>query len=62
MVDLLRGMEDLRQLEPIRLLLDQPEDEDRRQIEKWLNRKEESLLHAMDQTRQIGIELAPYWP
>jgi len=61
-LDLLRGMEDLRQLEPIRLLLDQPEDEDRRQIEKWLNRKEESLLHAMDQTRQIGIELAPYWP
>ncbi|MCW8330350.1 inorganic triphosphatase [Photobacterium sp. SDRW27] len=62
-LDLLRGIEDLRLLEPVRKLLEQQdEEEDRRQIEKWLNRKEESLLHAMDQTRQIGIELAPYWP
>ena len=61
-LDLLRGMEDLQQLEPVRLLLEQQDDDDRSQIEKWLSRKEESLLHAMDQTRQIGIELAPYWP
>ncbi|WP_064605944.1 CYTH and CHAD domain-containing protein [Photobacterium sp. J15] len=61
-LDLLRGIEDLRHLEPIRLLLEQQDDEDRCQIEKWLSRQEESLLHAMEQTRLNGIEQAPYWP
>ncbi|GAL07045.1 adenylate cyclase [Photobacterium aphoticum] len=62
-IDLLQGIDDLRQLEPIRALIPLQEDEeDRRQVEKWLQRKEESLIHAMDQTRQIGIELTPYWP
>ncbi|UXI00962.1 inorganic triphosphatase [Photobacterium sp. TY1-4] len=62
-LDLLQGIEDLRQLEPIRALQALQEDEeDRRQIAKWLQRKEESLIHAMDQSRQIGIEQAPYWP
>ncbi|PSW15102.1 inorganic triphosphatase [Photobacterium sanctipauli] len=62
-LDLLRGIEDLRQLEPIHALVaGQEDEEDRRQLEKWLTRKEESLIHAMDQTRQMGIELLPYWP
>ncbi|OAN19039.1 adenylate cyclase [Photobacterium jeanii] len=61
-LDLLRGIEDLRQLEPVRALLPEHEGDDLVQIEKWLARREESLLHAMDQTRHIGIELAPYWP
>ncbi|MBY5948080.1 inorganic triphosphatase [Photobacterium rosenbergii] len=62
-LDLQQGIEDLRHLEPIRQLLGEQEDEeDRSQIEKWLQRKEESLIHAMDQTRQMGIELMPYWP
>lgn len=61
-IDLLRGIEDLRQLEPVRRLLEQQDEEDRGQIEKWLQRKEESLLHAMEQTRQIGVEMLPYWP
>ncbi|KDM92448.1 inorganic triphosphatase [Photobacterium galatheae] len=62
-LDVLQGMEDLRQLEPIRTL--QPEfeeEEDRKQIDKWLHRKEDSLLHAMDQSRQIGLTQQPYWP
>ncbi|MGF1686330.1 inorganic triphosphatase [Photobacterium japonica] len=62
-LDLLQGIDDLRQLEPIRALIPlQADDEDRRQMEKWLQRKEESLIHAMDQTRQMGIDLSPYWP
>ncbi|WP_299019403.1 inorganic triphosphatase [uncultured Photobacterium sp.] len=61
-LDLLRGIEDLRQLEPIRVLLEEQEEEDRSQIEKWLGRQEESLLHAMEQTRHNGIEQLPYWP
>ncbi|KLV02211.1 adenylate cyclase [Photobacterium aquae] len=62
-LDLLQGMDDLRLLEPARSLLElQDDEEDRRQLEKWLVRKEDSLIHAMDQSRAIGIELVPYWP
>ncbi|MGR5079338.1 CYTH and CHAD domain-containing protein [Photobacterium swingsii] len=61
-LDLLRGIEDLRQLEPIRTLLADHQEDDLVQMEKWLERREESLLHAMNQTRHIGIELSPYWP
>ncbi|PSU22507.1 inorganic triphosphatase [Photobacterium phosphoreum] len=61
-LDLLQGLEDLRELEPIRQLLPLFEGDDLAQIEKWLQRQEESLLHAMSQTRQISIELTPYWP
>ncbi|KLV11223.1 inorganic triphosphatase [Photobacterium ganghwense] len=62
-LDLLQGIEDLRQLEPVRELAAlQDDEEDRRQVEKWLSRQEDSLIHAMDQTRQIGIDLTPYWP
>ncbi|PLC57507.1 CYTH and CHAD domain-containing protein [Photobacterium carnosum] len=61
-LDLLQGLEDLRELEPIRQLLPLFEADDLAQIEKWLQRQEESLLHAMSQTRQISIELTPYWP
>ncbi|HIF9333619.1 TPA: CYTH domain-containing protein [Photobacterium damselae] len=61
-LDLLQGVEDLRELEPIRQICPQFSDDDLQQIEKWLERKDESLLHAMDQTRQMGIELTPYWP
>ncbi len=62
-LDILQGMEDLRQLEPIRSLQpDYEDEEDRKQIDKWLHRKEDSLLHAMDQSRQIGLAQPPYWP
>ncbi|PSW42334.1 CYTH and CHAD domain-containing protein [Photobacterium leiognathi] len=60
--DLLQGIEDLSALEPIRQLLTSFEGEDLLQIEKWLQRQNESLIHAMDQTRKMSIELAPYWP
>ncbi|RXJ70509.1 inorganic triphosphatase [Veronia nyctiphanis] len=61
-LDLLQGMEDLQLLEPVRgLASDIDGDEDAAQIEKWLRRKEESLLHAMQQSRYIGVGLTPYW-
>jgi triphosphatase len=61
--DLLQGIEDLHQLDVVRsLVILQDDEEDKAQIEKWLSRKEESLIHAMDQTRQMGVELTPYWP
>ncbi|WP_297481897.1 inorganic triphosphatase [uncultured Photobacterium sp.] len=61
-LDLLQGLEDLRGLEPIRQLLPLFTGDDLAQMQKWLQRQEESLLHAMSQTRQISIELTPYWP
>ncbi len=60
--DLLQGIDDLYALEPIRQLLPLFEGDDFVQIEKWLQRQNESLIHAMDQTRKMSIELAPYWP
>lgn len=61
--DLLQGIEDLYLLEPVRaLLLDEAiDDEDKIQIEKWLDRKQASLLHAMMQSRQMGLNIQPYW-
>ncbi len=62
-LDLLQGIEDIQLLEPVRRLAgdEDLDEEDRHQIEKWLSRKEESLLHAMMQSRQIGVTLTPYW-
>ncbi|WP_078752516.1 inorganic triphosphatase [Enterovibrio nigricans] len=62
-LDLLQGLEDIVLLEPIRAFVNDEDidEEDRAQIEKWLRRKEESLLHAMMQSRQIGLSLDPYW-
>ena len=31
------------------------------QLERWLARQEVSILHAMEQTRQISVEVEPYW-
>ncbi len=62
-LDLQQGIEDIQLLEPVRQLADDEEfdDEERQQIAKWLGRKEESLLHAMMQSRQMGLNLEPYW-
>lgn len=62
-LDILRGIDDLQMLTPLHNLVDEIEDKDeRKQLVKWLLRKEEYLLHAIDKTRHIGVELTPYWP
>ena len=60
-LDLMQGIEDIQLLEPVRKLASEFDEDDSTQIEKWLTRKEESLLHAMMQSRQIGVALTPYW-
>lgn len=70
-LDILDGIKALELLDPIRQLLvlddakPEPEAEfkaeDKKQIEKWLARKEEALLNAMDQSRQKGLTQSPYW-
>ncbi len=37
------------------------EGEEQEQLQRWLIRQENSILHAMEQTRIIGIEAHPYW-
>ncbi|GAL21393.1 adenylate cyclase [Vibrio maritimus] len=59
--DLLQGIDDLQMLELLEKLVDKLEGEEREQLERWLRRQESSILHAMEQTRQISIEAEPYW-
>ncbi|AUI85256.1 inorganic triphosphatase [Vibrio azureus] len=59
--DLVYGIDDLLMLNHLLPLVGMLEGEEQEQLERWLQRQERSILHAMDQTRAIGIEVAPYW-
>ncbi len=59
--DLLEGIEELLMLKPLENLKEQLEDGEKEQLERWLTRQETSILHAMEQTRQISVEAQPYW-
>jgi triphosphatase len=59
--DLLHGTDDLQKLKTLEQLIDKLEGEEREQLERWLMRQENSILHAMEQTRVICIEAEPYW-
>ncbi len=66
-LDILDGIKALELLDPIRQLIVSSDadlefkPDDKKQIEKWLARKEEALLNAMDQSRQKGLMQSPYW-
>jgi triphosphatase len=59
--DLLQGIDDLLKLRTLSQFIDKLEGEEREQLERWLARQENSMLHAMEQTRVICIEASPYW-
>ncbi|WP_413285816.1 CYTH domain-containing protein [Vibrio sp. MA40-2] len=59
--DLLHGIDDLLMLQPLQSLLNELEQADKNQLERWIDRQESSILHAMEQTRAMGIEVQPYW-
>ena len=61
--DCFQGMDDLFLLDSVRIRVDDHDisEENKQQIEKWLYRKEESLIHAMQRSREIGLSLSPYW-
>lgn len=61
--DILGGIEDLRVLSPISDMLESCEDEDDnfRQIQKWLQRKQESIADAMEFTRLEALSRQDYW-
>ena len=59
--DLLHGIDDLLKLRTLDKLIDRLEGEEQEQLKRWLSRQENSILHAMEQTRVICIEAQPYW-
>jgi len=59
--DLLHGIDDLLMLRTLEPLVDKLEGDEKDQLQRWLIRQENSILHAMEQSRIIGIEVHPYW-
>ncbi|HGY9593022.1 TPA: CYTH domain-containing protein [Vibrio campbellii] len=59
--DLVHGIDDLLMLNHLLPLVGMLEGEEQEQLERWLHRQERSILHAMDQTRAISVEVEPYW-
>ncbi|PMH39819.1 adenylate cyclase [Vibrio sp. 10N.286.49.B3] len=59
--DLIQGIDDLLTLRVLAPLVDKLSGEDQEQLERWLSRQESSILHAMEQTRQISVDCDPYW-
>ena len=59
--DLLHGIDDLLMLKPLENLVFKLEGDEKEQLERWLIRQENSILHAMEQTRLIGFDAEPYW-
>lgn len=59
--DLLHGIDDLLKLRTLHKQVDKLQGEEKEQLERWLGRQENSILHAMEQTRMSCIETDPYW-
>lgn len=59
--DLLHGIDNLLALKPLQSLVDRLEGEEQEQLIRWLVRQESSILHAMEQTKTIGLTASPYW-
>ena len=59
--DLLHGIDDLLTLRTLEPFVEKLEGEEKEQLQRWLIRQENSILHAMEQTRIIGVEAHPYW-
>lgn len=59
--DLLQGIEDLLTLAPLEKLTEQLEGDEKDQVERLILRQENSILHAMEQTRGITTSTPPYW-
>ncbi len=59
--DLVNGIDDLMMLRHLAQYAEDLEEDDQEQLERWLIRQERSIMHAMDQTRAIGVDAEPYW-
>ncbi|WP_261816618.1 CYTH and CHAD domain-containing protein [Vibrio gallicus] len=59
--DLAQGIDDLLTLETISPLVDDLEGDEQEQLRRWLYRQQASILHAMEQTRTMCLEVEAYW-
>jgi triphosphatase len=60
-VDILSGIEELSLFKPLRELMPEQDAELQQAIEKWVRRKERSLLDALEFSRQQALQQAVYW-
>ncbi|WP_432454520.1 CYTH and CHAD domain-containing protein [Agarivorans sp. QJM3NY_29] len=60
-MDILSGIEELSLYKPLRALFDDLEPELQQTIEKWVSRKEQSLLDALTFSRQQALQQTVYW-
>ncbi|CAG9000150.1 MAG: hypothetical protein CENE_02140 [Candidatus Celerinatantimonas neptuna] len=62
-LDILGGVDDLQLLEPIAELIEESDDDDEdiRQVCKWLHRKRESITDAIEFTRIEALARTDYW-
>ncbi|RJG40092.1 CYTH and CHAD domain-containing protein [Motilimonas pumila] len=61
-LDILRGIEDLELLLPVFDYGQQLEEgEEKKKVLKWVKRKRQSILHAMDLSRSQALQFSPYW-
>ncbi len=60
-LDILRGIEDLDMLSPLRDLRGELDEQDSAELDEWLERKQRFLLEALEQSRAQALLLEPYW-
>ncbi|GAA3546473.1 CYTH domain-containing protein [Zobellella aerophila] len=60
-LDILRGIEDLDMLTPLEEAYDQLDPEQQQELTLWLDRKQNFLLEALEQSRDQALQQQPYW-
>lgn len=61
-LDISHGIMELLQFEPLRNIVKKSTNDSAGQLKDWIERKEASLVHAMEQSRQLALKMRPYWP
>ena len=61
-LDIKQGMQELAMIDVIADIAEQETDSERqREYDKWIKRKKESLLHALEQSKEQALLKEPYW-
>ncbi len=60
-IDILSGIEELSLFEPLRSLALEMEEQQQQLVEKWIQRKQRSLLDALEFSRQQAFQQIVYW-
>ncbi|MGO1616652.1 MAG: CYTH and CHAD domain-containing protein [Oceanisphaera sp.] len=60
-LDILRGIEDLDMLSPLTEVQESLSESEAVELAAWLERKQQFLLEALEQSRRQALLLTPYW-